>query len=96
MKSTENVRYWRDPDLEGIEICLVRGSRHVFPNHGHDGIYAVAMVDVGGCYCLGPRKSDSLVAPGKIALINPGQVHSGVPFKGMRVTYWMLYLDADR
>ena len=32
---------------------------------------------------------------GQIALINPGQVHSGIPVEDGRVTYRMIYLDFD-
>lgn len=96
MKPTGDVRYWRDRDLRGMEICLVRGSCHVFPKHAHDGIYAIAMMEEGGSYCMGPGKDDSLVVPGNIATINPGQVHSGVPVGRMPVTYWMLYVDMER
>lgn len=93
MKPIENVTYWRDPELEGVEICRVDGSRHIFPDHTHDGIYAVGMMESGGSYCLGPEKSDSLVSPGQIALINPNQVHSGVPVPGLQISYRMLYFD---
>jgi AraC-like DNA-binding protein len=93
MKPIDHVTYWRNPELEGIEICRVDGSRHVFPDHAHDGIYAIGLMESGGSYCRGPIKSDSLVAPGQIALINPSQVHSGVPVSGARVSYCMVYFD---
>jgi AraC-like DNA-binding protein len=93
MKPIENVIYWRDPQLEGVEICRVNGSRHVFPQHAHDGIYAIGLMESGGSYCLGPQRSDSLVAPEQVALINPGQVHSGVPVAGRRISYRMIYVD---
>lgn len=79
-----------------METCLVSESCHVFPNHAHDGVYAIAMMEVGGSYCMGPGKDDSLVIPGRIGLINPGQVHSGVPVDRMPVTYRMLYVDMER
>jgi len=93
MKSIDHVTFWRDPALPGIEICRVNGSRHVFPDHAHDGIYAIGLMESGGSYCLGPQKSDSLVASGQIALINPSQVHSGVPVNGKRISYCMVYFD---
>ena len=93
MKPIENVTYWRDPGIEGIEICQVDGSRHVFPDHAHDGIYAIGMMESGGSYCLGPEKSYSLVSAGQIALINPNQVHSGVPVPGKQISYRMVYFD---
>ena len=93
MKSVQQVAYRRDPDIRGIEICEVNQSRHVFPDHAHDGIYAIGMMLAGGAYCLGAEKSYSLVSPGQIALINPNQVHSGVPVPGRRISYRMIYVD---
>jgi len=95
MKAIGDVVYWRDSHVAGLEICQVSASRHVFPNHAHEGIYAVGMMLAGGAYCLGPEKSYSLVSPGQIALINPGQVHSGVPAIG-RQSYRMIYFNMDR
>ncbi len=95
MKPIQNVTYWRDKEIAGVEICRVDGSRHRFPDHAHDGIYAIGLMERGGSYCLGPQKTDSLVAPSEVALINPGQVHSGVPASGGRVTYQMIYFDLD-
>jgi AraC-like DNA-binding protein len=95
MKPMENVIFWRDSQIADLEICQVFASSHVFPNHAHDGIYAVGMMMAGGAYCLGPEKSYSLVSPGQIALINPGQIHSGVPARG-RQTYRMLYFNMKR
>jgi AraC-like DNA-binding protein len=95
MKPIDHVTFWRDPDVAGIEICRVNNSRHVFPDHAHDGIYAVGLMEAGGSYCLGPQKSESLVAPGQVALINPSQVHSGVPVHGERITYCMVYFDLE-
>lgn len=93
MKPSENVTFWRDPELKGVEICRVDGSCHVFPDHAHDGIYAIGLMESGGSYCLGPEKSDSLVSSGQVALINPCQVHSGVPLSGQPITYRMVYFD---
>jgi AraC-like DNA-binding protein len=93
MKPVQEVIYRRDPQLCGVEICEVIQSRHVFPDHAHNGIYAIGMMAAGGAYCLGPEKSYSLVSPGQIALINPNQVHSGVPVAGKRISYCMIYVD---
>lgn len=95
MKLKEKVAYWRAPEIEGIEMCQVEESRHVFPAHAHDGIYAIGMMQSGGSYCLGPEKAYSLVSPGQIALINPSQVHSGVPVAGERIFYRMVYFDLN-
>ncbi|BBO70879.1 AraC family transcriptional regulator [Desulfosarcina alkanivorans] len=95
MNPREKVAFWRDMKVEGVEICRVDGSRHVFPAHAHDGIYAIGMMLSGGSYCLGPENASSLVSPGQIALINPSQVHSGVPVSGKRISYRMVYFDQN-
>ncbi len=91
----ENVTYWRDPAIKGLETCLVLDSRHSFPKHAHDAVYAVGLMEKGGSYSLGPGKDEGFVGAGDIALINPGQVHSGVPARDIPVTYRMLYFDID-
>jgi AraC-like DNA-binding protein len=82
--------------LEGMEVCRVRSSSHIFPNHAHDGIYAIGLMEQGGSWCLGPGRDDALVASGQLALINPGQVHSGVPVSGRQITYRMIYVTQNR
>ena len=79
MRPLQDVRYFRHPALEGVKVCRVRHSRHVFPDHVPEGLYAIGLMEEGGSYCFGPSRPDSLVAAGQICLINPGQVHSGVP-----------------
>ncbi len=94
MQTPDGVRFWRNPSLKGLEVCRVEGSRHVFPNHFHDGIYAVGLMESGASHTLGPGHDEALVTPGTACLINPGMVHSGVPARDTAITYWMLYLDA--
>ena len=74
----------------------MRRSRHVFPDHAHEGIYAIGMMEEGGSYCFGTSRTDSLVAAGQICLINPGQVHSGVPVPKAHISYRMLYVATDQ
>jgi len=93
MTKIEKVSYCRDADLEGFEVCRVRQSSHVFPNHAHDDIYAIGLMEKGGSWCLGPGRQDALVAAGQVALINPGQVHSGVPACEGPITYRMVYVQ---
>lgn len=96
MKRQIDVRFWQDPDRDGVEMCRVRDSNHVFPTHFHDQTYGIALMSVGSSYVIGPRHSDVVVSPGEIALINPGQVHSGVPVGEDRITYRMFYLSTSR
>ena len=95
MQAPDGVRYWRHPTIEALEVCRVAGSRHVFPNHFHDGIYAVGLMEAGASHTLGPGHDEALVVPGTACLINPGMVHSGVPVPDTAITYWMLYLKAE-
>lgn len=96
MKPNHQVQYWRDPDLPGVEVARVKQSQHVFPNHAHDDVYAISLMEAGASYCLGPDHENSLVAPGSVALINPGQVHSGAPASRTGATYRMLYVTLAR
>lgn len=96
MNKIKNVSYWRTDDLDGLEVCRVLESRHAFPYHAHDGIFAIGIMEKGGSWCLGPGRDDAFVAAGQLALINPGQVHSGVPVSGHRMTYRMVYVTLDR
>jgi AraC-like DNA-binding protein len=96
MNRIENVQFWRDAALPGLEGCRVVNSGHVFPMHAHDGIYAIGLMEKGGSWCLGPGREDAYVAAGQIALINPGQVHSGVPVQGRNVSYRMIYVTLER
>jgi AraC-like DNA-binding protein len=95
MKPLQHAQYIRDPQLEGVEVCHVRNSKHCFPNHFHDDVYAVGIMEKGYSYCLGPTREEALVGTGRIALINPGQVHSGVPAGVSRLNYTMLYVSAE-
>lgn len=79
----------QDPALE---VCHVQGSCHVFPRHFHDEFYAVGLMHRGASYCLGPEKSDSILHQGQACLINPGQLHSGVPLAETPISYTMLYI----
>ncbi|MFH1152913.1 MAG: AraC family transcriptional regulator [Pseudomonadota bacterium] len=95
MKTIENVSFIRDPEVPGIEISRVVESSHRFPRHFHDDIYGIGLMEKGASYCMGPEQDHTLVAAGNINLINPGQVHSGVP-AGRQVTYTMMYVTTAR
>ena len=96
MKTIQQVQYWRDPLIGGVETSYVCRSRHVFPEHWHDDLYAIGLMESGASFCQGPAKKDSLVFPGSLALINPGQIHSGVPANNDSISYRMLYVDTAR
>ncbi|BBD09222.1 AraC family transcriptional regulator [Desulfovibrio ferrophilus] len=92
MKPLLNVHFWRDEDLPGLEVAEVRESAHVFPNHSHDH-YAIAVMDKGASFCAGNGRDGTCVTSGQVALINPGQVHAGMPAYDGCISYRMLYVD---
>lgn len=93
LPNTKSVRFWRDPELPALEACEVAESLHSFPNHSHEDIYCFGLMIRGGSYCFGVNKE--FVAPGEVALINPGQVHSGAPKGRTAKSYRMVYVQAD-
>lgn len=95
MKPVENVSYWRNSNLEGVETCQVIKSMHAFPNHSHENIFAIGLMEEGGSYCLGPGKRQRSMKPGEITLINPSQIHSGVPLQKNPMSYRMLYFSVE-
>ncbi|WP_319559911.1 AraC family transcriptional regulator [Marispirochaeta sp.] len=80
----------------GVAVMSVLSSAHVFPKHSHETYYILGLIENGATYCYGPEREDSLAAPGSFFVINPGQVHSGVPAAGSRVSYRMLSINAER
>lgn len=55
-------------------------SGHTYPDHAHDH-YTIGLMEAGGAFCRAPIRDESLITPGRISLVNPGQVHSGIPLK---------------
>jgi AraC-like DNA-binding protein len=94
MKSANNVTFLRDPHLQGVEFAQVRESDHCFPNHCHD-YYIFGVMETGAAYCLGKGRDHSIVTSGKIWMLNPGQVHSGMPAANTTMTYCQLNISVD-
>ncbi len=78
----------------GLEMSHVSRSTHVFPLHFHDDLYAIGLMRQGASHCLGQKHDRDTVRQGQACLINPGQVHSGVPVESA-ISYTMLYLHVD-
>jgi AraC-like DNA-binding protein len=89
MNPAEIVHYWHDPAFPRLEANQMLSSRHVFPRHVHEGLYAIGLMDEGGSYCLGEGKA--FAAPGEVCLLNPGQVHAGGAVPNRRASYRMLF-----
>ncbi len=86
---------YRDPE-SGIALMGVHRSSHVFPKHSHETYYIIGLMDQGETYCYGPEKEETLAGAGSFFIINPGQVHSGVPVSGDPVSYRMISINAAK
>lgn len=94
MRRKETIRYWRDPDMDALEIRLSANSKHCFPNHTHD-CYTIGVMEKGRCMAFGPGHGSIPISKGEICLINPGQVHSGIIMdKGERITHRIFFVKA--
>lgn len=87
----EEVRFHRDEDLGGLEIRLARYKRFVFDNHWHD-CYSIGAALDGASLCV-RNQDNTMIRAGQLALINPGQVHAGVPERERGITYLMFYVE---
>jgi len=92
VKAAHTVTFWRHADLAGLELGLISDSAHVFPRHSHD-YYAIGCMERGSSYCLRRGDEATCVQTGGLALINPGQIHTGGWPGGAPITYRMFYVD---
>lgn len=88
--------YRKNRSVPGIEYCQVSQTKHSFPKHTHDDIYIVGVMKKGASYCIGKEDSGSIAEKGKGFLINPGQVHSGIPASRCGVSYEMMTIDLNK
>ncbi|WP_038159629.1 AraC family transcriptional regulator [Trabulsiella guamensis] len=84
------VRQYRQlmPGVEAVSLL----TAHTFPRHSHDqfGI---------GVFVEGAQRSQSCIgsveaSAGNIIMVNPGEIHDGVPLAGPR-GWHMLYIEPD-
>jgi len=95
MRPKTDVIFYRDPALKGIDLCRVENSGHCFPEHFHDDLYIISLITSGTCYCLGTRQKDAITGPGGVTLLNPGQLHSGVPVDSGHLSYTICYITLE-
>ena len=86
------VQIARDDTFTGIEYLQVVNSVHEYPTHFHDQVYTFSLMESGG-YFWEKNNLNSIVSPGHIAVINPGQVHAGKPVDSHQSTYKVLYIS---
>ena len=77
--------------MAGTEAMALQ-SEHTFPRHSHDH-FGIGVISQGA------QRSWSLLGqveagPGDVIIVNPGEVHDGMPLHGAR-SWQMVYLDPE-
>lgn len=87
----EKTKLWRIPYLNNIELLHATYVTQNFARHAHDG-FPLGVIERGalGFYYRGSQ----VIAPaGSVAVINPGEPHTGHAVADSGWTYRMFYLD---
>lgn len=89
MRDRHRVELHRS-SVAGVE-AMTLATAHAFPRHSHDQ-YGVGVIDRGGQRSwsgVGPVEA----GPGDVIMVNPGEVHDGVPHHTPARAWRMVYLD---
>lgn len=90
--SYEDVQFWRDPLLPGVELRLSTYREAVFRDHTHP-TYSVGLIDDGSAtFALLSREHRAIA--GQLVVIGPHEPHSCRPDPGSVLAYRMFYLDS--
>lgn len=89
----EQVKFWREPRFSNLELLHARYITHSFCRHIHE-TFAIGIIQQGAEEFA--YRGETHVAPaGSIALINPGEAHTGHAANETGWTYRMLYPDVS-
>ncbi len=89
----EEARYWRAPDLPGVDLLRARYRTHRFLPHAHE-TYALGVIEAGAERFR--HRGAEVVAPaGSVVLIPPGEAHTGEAAHPAGWRYRMLYVHED-
>ena len=86
-------KFWKLPELGGIELQKATYKTHSFTPHFHEE-YAIGIF-LKGSQEKHFRHSTHIIHEGQICVINPGEVHFASPTDKNGWTYRMLYLNAS-
>jgi len=90
---TEKAKFWRDEELENLELLRATYVTHSFTPHFHEG-FAIGVIQAG-VETFSYRKKRYFSTPGALVLINPGEIHTGEAAVAQGWTYRMLYPEAS-
>lgn len=86
----EYVKFWHEPELDGLELLHAHYITHTFAPHAHEG-YAIGVIESGG-QAFTYKRANHLVMPANtIAAVNPDIVHSGKSATPQGWIYRMFY-----
>lgn len=88
-----DVRFWRDPDLGGLELRYSRYDQACFGEHTHD-TYSVGIILDGTTEAV-LRGEPASPRAGHVVLIPPDEIHACNPVKGSGWAYHMFYPDKE-
>ena len=88
--SNTHVRFWRDPDLPGVEIRVSRYNEDAFCRHAHDA-WSVGLIEAGRT-TFSLDEDRHVAARGQMVLIAPGAVHACNPDPDSVMAYRMFYI----
>jgi len=93
MPGDDQNKFWKLPELGGLELQKATYRSHSFTPHFHEE-YAIGIF-VEGSQKKHHRGSTHILNEGQICVINPGEVHCASPADGKGWTYRMLYINAS-
>ncbi|MBD0336570.1 MAG: AraC family transcriptional regulator [Cyanobacteria bacterium Co-bin13] len=85
----EQVKFWQEPTLQGLELLRARYITHSFSRHTHEG-YAIGVIEAG-VEAFTYRGSAYWAPAGSLVMIHPGEVHTGHAGIPSGWVYRMLY-----
>ncbi len=91
LADAETTRFWRDRRFDGMECLSATFLTHQYAPHAHD-TYSIGAIE-SGTQISTIRGAREQTGPGRLYLINPGEVHDGAP-GGSGYRYRMIYPDA--
>ncbi|GGL06414.1 helix-turn-helix transcriptional regulator [Deinococcus radiotolerans] len=89
----ERAVFRRPPDLPGVETLTARYVTHSFLPHAHEGV-AVAVL-LNGAERYRYRGGEQTVGAGEVAIVAPGEVHTGSALDAGGWAYRVAYVHPD-
>lgn len=87
----QKCTFWRSPELFNIDFASYTLSNHEYPRHFHDHFVIELVIEgIDRFYCSGNTYT---AQKNQLALINPGEVHTGCTVSDIPLRYFSFYPD---